>query len=234
MDCLAASKDRVRAQWDIFERVLRANVSTKVESVIGNHDVWGWNDIAKFKSESAFGKRYAMERLELDRTYRSFNRAGWHFVFLDSVHRRSGNGYTAKLDDEQFEWFADDLNRTPKNVPVLIVSHIPILSACAYLDGHNESSGDWRVPGAWMHIDARRIKDLFQRHPNVKACISGHIHLVDHVRYLNVPYYCNGAACGGWWAGPFQECRNGFALVDLYDNGWVQNRYMHYDWSPRD
>ncbi len=90
------------------------------------------------------------------------------------------------------------------------------------------------VPGSWMHIDARRIKDLFLKHPNVRLCLSGHIHLVDRVEYLGVTYLCNGAVSGGWWKGANQECNPGYGLVDLYDDGTFENRYVEFPWKPRE
>jgi hypothetical protein len=84
------------------------------------------------------------------------------------------------------------------------------------------------VPGAWLHLDARRIKDLFHRHLQVKLCLSGHIHLVDRVDYLGVTYCCSGAVSGGWWDGPCQEFPNGYGLVTLYNDGSFDNRYVAY------
>jgi 3',5'-cyclic AMP phosphodiesterase CpdA len=233
MDAFAVDLSRVQAQWTVFKRVLAANVSKPVEACLGNHDVWGWGDVAKYEGEPGFGKQIALEALELQRSYRSFDRGGWHFIVLDSVHRLAGSGYTARLDDEQFAWLESDLRAVPSRVPVLILSHIPVLSACAYLDGDNEASGDWKVPGAWMHIDARRIKNLFHRHPNVKVCLSGHIHLVDRVDYLGVSYLCNGAVSGAWWKGPNQEFGNGYAIVDLFPDGAFTSTYHQFDWRAQ-
>lgn len=114
---------------------------------------------------------------------------------------------------------------------MVVVSHIPILSASAYFDGDNEKDGDWKVPGAWMHIDARRIKDLFARHANVHLCLSGHIHLVDRVDDLGVTYLCNGAVSGAWWKGPNRECDAGYCVVDLYDDGSFEHAYVTYGWQ---
>lgn len=230
MDSLAVDRSRLDAQWSIFQDVVRTNLATPAEYCLGNHDVWGWGERAKYQNEPQFGKPYALDRFELQKPYRSFDRAGWHFVFLDSTYPLEGDGYTARLDDEQFEWLADDLAATDK--PVLIFSHIPILAACAYFHGDNESTGNWRVPGAWMHLDARRIKDLFLKHSNVKLCASGHMHLRDHVQYNGVDYVCNGAVCGNWWHGPFQECPSGYALIDLFEDGTFQNAYIDYGWQP--
>ncbi len=223
MDTMHQDRARVDAQWALFHDVLNANLSTPIEYCIGNHDVWGWSDRDTLQHEAGFGKQRVMEELELATPYRSFDQGGWHFVVLDSTHPVEGNGYTAKLDDEQFEWLADDLART--TAPTLVLSHIPILAACAYFDGDNEQSGNWHVPGAWMHIDARRLKDLFLGHPQVKVCISGHIHLEDRVEYNGVTYLCNGAVCGGWWKGSYQECPPGYAMMDLNEDGTFAQRY---------
>lgn len=238
MDALGATKERTKAQWDIYQRVIRENVKIPVRHTIGNHDVWGWGDRAKYSSESKFGKVWACETLEMAKLYYSFDQAGWHIVVLDSTHPvmkdgAVGNGYTARLDEEQFEWLKSDLAGTPKKTPILVVTHIPIIAVCSMFDGENEKTGNWVIPGAWMHIDARRIKDLFKAHPNVKLCISGHEHLLDQVVYNSVTYFCNGAVSGGWWGGDYHECTYGYTLVDLFDDGSFENRYVPYGWKTR-
>lgn len=230
MDSLNCDKDRLKAQWDLYQSVLRANTNLPVYTVLGNHDVWGWGNRQKYIGEPLFGKRYAMQRLQMDRPYRSFDLNNWHFVLLDSTHRLPGNGYTARLNDEQIEWLEDDLARVPKGRPVLVLSHIPIVAACPFFHGDNEKTGNWQVPGAWMHLDVRRIKELFRKYPQVNVCLSGHMHLVDHVEYVGVNYFCNGACSAGWWGGPFQEFANGYAIVDLFSDGTAQNRYVTYGW----
>lgn len=233
MDVFATSAQRAKVQADLWHKVWKDECSLPVEHCIGNHDVWGWN---KEKSqttgdEPGWGKAWALELLGLKQRYRSFDRAGWHFVVLDSTFPK-GDGYTARLDDEQFDWLARDLAGTPATTPVLVLTHIPILAVCAYFDGENEKSGDWRVPGAWMHIDARRIKDLFLQHRNVKLCLSGHEHMVDRCEYLGVSYICNGAVSGGWWKGPYHEFEPGYGLIDLHDDGSFGWEFVRYPWTP--
>lgn len=231
MDCLVADRARAKQQWDVYNAVMRANAAVPVVQAVGNHDVFGWGNPGCTKAERAFGKDLALDQMGLSRGYRSFDRAGWHFVVLDSVHPCRGRGYTARLDDDQFDWLSDDLAQA-KGKPVVVLSHIPILSAAAYFHGQNERTGNWHVPGAWMHIDARRIKDLFERRGNVVACLSGHIHLVDRLNFEGTRYYGNGAGCGGWWGGPFQNVGPGYGLVDLYSDGTIENRYVEYGWKP--
>ena len=83
-----------------------------------------------------------------------------------------------------------------------------------------------------MHIDARRLKNLFHAHPNVKLCLSGHMHLADSVDYLGVRYACNGAVCGSWWDGNYHEFGPGYAMVDLYEDGSTQVDFQNYPWTP--
>jgi 3',5'-cyclic AMP phosphodiesterase CpdA len=228
MDSLGCDRDRLKAQWDVYTGVLERNAKTRVVTCLGNHDVWGWGDRARLQNEPEFGKRYAQDRLGLERAFYSFDQARWHFVVLDSTYPVDGDGYTARLHDEQFEWLASDLAAIADETPVLILSHIPIFAACCFLHGENERTGEWQVPGAWMHLDVRRIQGLFLRHPNVKVCLSGHMHLSDRVDYLGVTYYCNPAVCAGWWGGPFHEFQNAFSVVDLFADGSVTNRIVEF------
>ncbi len=233
MDSLGATPERTESQWKVFNSVMKSNVDIPVEHTIGNHDVFGWNNPSSYEPHAKFGKIWALEQLELEKPYRSFDRNGWHFIVLDSNFRQA-KGYTANLDDEQFEWLKADLQSTPKTTPIMVVSHIPIIAICSFFDGDNEKTGNWVIPGAWMHIDARRIKDLFKLHSNVKLCVSGHEHLLDQVVYNGVTYFCNGAVCGGWWGGDYHECTYGYSMIDLFDDGTFENHYQPFGWKTQD
>lgn len=232
MDSSDADEARVKLQWELWKRVWKAESDLPIEHCLGNHDVWGLNkkNSKTHGSEPRYGKKWVMEINGWERPYRSFDRAGWHFVALDSV-MPAGDSYVGKFDDEQFEWLADDLARADASKPVCLFSHIPIFSAAAFYDGEHEKSGNWNISASIMHIDARRVKDLFRKHPNVKLCLSGHLHLVDRVDYLGVTYLCNGAVCGGWWKGSHQECEPGYGVIDLHPDGRIDNQYVTYGWK---
>lgn len=229
MDALKRDKSEVAAQWSEWQGVLKNELELPMHSAIGNHDVWGWARSDR-QNNVEYGKRWAMDELGLEERYYSFVQGGWQFIVLDSVHSdlKSERGYTARLDEAQFEWLGATLDDLDSKKPICVLSHIPIISFCPFLDGDNEVEGDWRVPGPWMHIDARRIKDLFSGHPNVKVGLSGHIHLADEVKYLDVTYLCNGAVSGGWWDGNYQEFPPAYVIVDLFEDGSVQSQYVPY------
>lgn len=227
-DALRQDEESVIEQWDIWEKVMTEEITLPVVSCIGNHDVWGLQEQI---NDPRYGKNWAVEKLGLPHRYYSFEKAGWHFIVLDSTHKREdGSWYTARLDEEQFGWLQRELQNVPDDKPVLIFSHIPIMCAASFFDGDNEQTGNWVIPGAWVHIDARRIVELFYQHKNVKVCISGHIHLLDKVVYNDVTYYCNGAVSGNWWSGNYHQTPPGYAVVDLYEDGSSVRDYVTYGW----
>lgn len=226
-DALGADKSNVERQWALWDSIIKEENSLPIVHCIGNHDVWG----AGQKSDPLYGKAYAVEKMGLNKLYHSLEMAGWKFIVLDSTHPVGDGWYTGKLDDAQADWLESELAQTGSDTPIMVMSHIPILTATGFYEG-NEKSGNWVVPGSWMHIDFNRIKKMFLKHPNVKLCISGHMHLVDHVQYNGVTYCCNGAVSGNWWGNEvYHETHAGFALIDLYDDGNFEVEYRTYGWT---
>lgn len=232
MDSMAEDEARVKLQWDLWKRIIKQECSLPIESCLGNHDIWGLNK-TKSKTtgdEPLFGTRWAMDVFGIDSPYRDFERAGWHFIALNGVFPE-GDGYHGRLDDEQFEWLAARLSSINPDTPVLLWSHIPVLSAATFFRKDAEKTNDWVVPRSLMHIDARRIVQLFYRHPNVKLFLSGHLHQVDRVDFLGASHVCGGAVSGAWWRGAHYECEPGYTLVNLYDNGTFDSEYVTYGWK---
>ncbi|MFN8292755.1 MAG: metallophosphoesterase [Chitinophagales bacterium] len=230
MDALSKEKSRVKAQWNTWNSVLANENSMEIFHCIGNHDIWGWSGLSARRTDEHYGKQWATEMFGIKNRFYSFDKNGWHFVVLDSM-THVPFGYTAKLDGDQFDWLKEDLARTPQDTFVCILSHIPILSASVFFDGSNVKQGKWKIPGAWMHQDAGKLKNLFLQHKNVKAALSGHIHLIDEVAYNGVNYYCNGAVSGGWWGGNYQEFPPAFCVMNFYDDGSTEREVYYHNWK---
>lgn len=218
------TKDKASKEWQSYHQIMLSENSLPIISCIGNHDVWHPE-----KGMFDDGKKWASEQLKVTRPYFSFDKNGWHIIVLDSVQSgRDGTGYMAWLDEEQLRWLKNDLRETPSQTPILIASHIPILSASVFFDGDILKDGQWVVPGSWMHTDAAKLVGLFHHHDNVKLAISGHIHLLDRVTYNNVTYCCNGTVCGNYWMGKYKETSPGYTIVDLFEDGSFSNEYIKY------
>ncbi len=209
------TRERVNTQWNIWQQTLQEFKEYGMHSCLGNHDMW-W--AAPAKSDPMYGKDYVVKQLNIPGRYYSFDKNGWHFVILDSNNQNAGS-----LDNEQRTWLENDLSGLPARQPVLVMSHYPILAVCTHIDGGN-------------HTDSKYIADLFYKHNDKKiACISGHIHLLDHAWYNGVQYFCNGAMSGFWWepgdknsAGPswYYQTPPGYAIINLYGDGTMDNEYF--------
>lgn len=211
-------------QWKLFNNIMKSENSIPVRYCLGNHDIW-WNE--NNKGQAVYGKQYSLDQLHLSKPYYSFEKGGWKFIILDSVHLDiDDTWYIGKLGQEQFSWLENELKTTDVNTPILVMSHIPILTATLMIE--DDVVNKWQMLGGDMHTDTSKIIKLFYQHPNVKICLSGHIHLRDKVQYNNVTYICNGAVSGAWWKGNRRETAPGYGIVDLFADGSFQERYVNY------
>jgi 3',5'-cyclic AMP phosphodiesterase CpdA len=236
MDSFEEGHERTKALWDLWSATVKDAHKAPMLSALGNHDIWGWHK-GKSKTkgdEKGWGKAWACEQFQRDKPYTSKDQAGWHFVVLDSIRqdKNDPNGYEAFLDDEQYAWLEADL-KAAAGKPTLILSHAPILSVTPLEGLKTNADGDRVVAGGKMHTDFPKLSTLFQKHTHVKACVSGHIHLVDRVEFNGVKYFCNGAVSGGWWKGDNRTCKPGYAVLDLMDDGTLTNEYVPYGWTAR-
>jgi 3',5'-cyclic AMP phosphodiesterase CpdA len=231
MDALEADKAKTRQQWDLFHNILNKENSLPVYHCIGNHDVWGWFvKTDKPDNDRLYGKAWVVETLEMKDRYYRFARGKWDFIVLDSTQLNPAGGYIGQLDAAQLDWLQQQLALIPADRYICIVSHIPILSICSGLFfDKTETNGDLLIKRNLMHTDFLTIKRIFIKYPNIKTCLSGHIHLQDEVKYLGVNYYCNGAISGNWWNGSFQEFSPAYAVMELYDDGSVKRTMMKYE-----
>ncbi len=211
-------------QWKLTHSIMKGECSLPVNYCLGNHDIW-WNE--NDKGQTRYGKKYTLDQLQLIKPYYSFNKSGWKFIVLDSVHLDiDDTWYIGKLGDEQFTWLENELKQAPSTLPVLIMSHIPILTATNLIE--DDTVNKWVMLGGDMHTDNSKLINLFYRHPNVKLCLSGHIHLREKLVYNNVTYICDGAVSGGWWEGNRRETFPGYGLIDLYADGSFDEQYIIY------
>jgi 3',5'-cyclic AMP phosphodiesterase CpdA len=214
----------INDQWKLVQNIMKNECSLPVHYCLGNHDIWWYEDD---KGQAIYGKKYALDKLQLVKPYYSMVKNGWKIIVLDSVHLDIDNTwYIGKLGDEQLNWLSDELKATDANMPVMVMSHIPILTALLMIE--DDIVNKWTMLGGDMHTDTAKIINLFYQHPNVKLCLSGHLHMRDKVVYNNVTYLCNGAVSGAWWEGNRRETAPGYGLIDLYADGTFDEKYVNY------
>lgn len=219
-----AKAHSIDKQWELYKSVLQNENHLPIFSCVGNHDIYRKKEgLMGFED----GKKVAKDHLQMHKAYYAFEKANWKVIVLDSVMGKE-NGYIGKLDEEQMHWLKKQLKETDASQYIMIVSHIPILSACVFFDGKNFKDGAWRVPESWMHADSEELVELFHQYPQVKLALSGHIHLADKIEYNGLTYCCNGAVSGNWWMGSYKQTHPGYAIIDLYEDGSFTNDYVRY------
>jgi len=234
MDSLAQDDARTTLQWELFHKVMKNECSVPVKSCIGNHDAWCWHkkNSKTTGNEPLWGKKRAVAELGLPDRYYSFDRAGWHFIILDSTFPDEEHLYIAKMDEAQYDWLVSDLAATDASTPILLVTHEPIFSSTPLFFAENDGAGSLKLSPRSIHVDLPRLQELFKKHPNIKVALSGHTHQVDRVDRCGISYICDGAVCGAWWKGDHRGFDEGYGLIDLYDDGSIANQYVAYNWTP--
>jgi predicted MPP superfamily phosphohydrolase len=239
MDVMANDRSRATLQKACFDAAFR-DCRIPVRHCVGNHDIFGWN---KEKSgtdgtEADWGKKWALDLFGLERAAYSFDHGGWHFIALDGVQPNGDNGYLARLDDAQREWLAADLAAVPAGRPVLVWTHIPVVTVTGFTADRNAGrTGETVISRGEMHADAPAVHRLLAESGKVRLCLSGHMHLLDRVEVDGVTYICGGAVSGGWWRGPHEpketaaRCPSGYGLVTLRPDGSFTHEYRSYGWK---
>lgn len=226
MDALEANRASVKKQWKLWQD-LALQLSVKPHYAMGNHDIWGSGP----KTDPLYGKKWAIDELEIENRFYTFQKGKWKFIMLDSTQMINGNWYTARIDDTQREWLKGELDSTSKSTYVMIVSHIPILSACIFEWAKSEN-GLWTVQNSLMRADSHAVQAILREYPQVKLCINGHLHMRDKVSYDGIDYLGTGAVSGNWWANDtFHQTQCGFGIFDLNPDGSYQRTYYTYKWT---
>lgn len=247
---MSSTEQRTAALWELCTKVLRDECGLPALHCIGNHDVWGWNKARSQTtgSEARWGKNWWKQAVGVEHTYYAADRGPWRILVLDSIYAadldikpkegvrnppKDIGRYIGKLGDEQLDWLERELGAVERGRPVMIVSHIPLLSIAAVEHDARTASGDWVVPAGVMHIDAQEVTAMFRNSGNVRLCLSGHIHKNDRIDYEGTTYINAGAVSGSWWRGREDRCDEGYSLIDLYDDGSFAYDYLTYGWQAR-
>jgi len=237
MDSFAAKRAQVDREWALLHELFAKHCKVPVEHCLGNHDIFGWcRSKADMKGdEPDYGYARALAEIKAASRWRSFDRAGWHFIVLSSVEPdpKDECGYLAYLNDEQRAWLEKDLASTA--LPTVVVSHVPIITVTpAVRGGETERKNDKTViSGGLVHLDAPTVHGVFRSSGKVKLVLSGHTHLIDRCEADGVTYACNGAVSGGWWRPTKTYCDPCYALVDLMSDGSFTLEVKPTGWKNR-
>ena len=225
-DALAVPKTRTLELLKLYDQTQQA-LGLKVHHTLGNHDVCGIYPSAGVPpTDPLYAKKLFEDRF--GPTYYSFDHKSHHFIVLDSIGLRpkpegpgqnsAGQDYFAQIDDTQLQWLAQDLARQPAGTPIIVTTHIPLVTAVSSYAPYGP-----KTPPPSPFANGPAAIKLFEGH-NVLAVLQGHTHVNERVEWHGIPYITSGAISGNWWHGTRLGTPEGFTEVTLA-GGTLTTRY---------
>jgi 3',5'-cyclic AMP phosphodiesterase CpdA len=225
-DGFQSSAASVRRRWDAY-MAMHSSLRAPVAAALGNHDLVA--AIPEDGTPPAKDPRTVFrERLGEESTYRSFNANGYHIVILDSISVVGGElKYVGHIDEPQLDWLRRDLESVDTDTPIVVLTHIPLLTAF-----YQATEGATSAAQANRVITNNvEVLQAFSRH-NLTLVLQGHLHVEEQLQWRGTRFITGGAVCGKWWRGPWYGTPEGFGVVTLRPTR-IDWEYVSYDWTAR-
>jgi len=226
MDALGQTHDRSDSAYSLFTETMK-NLKVPFYSTMGNHEVFGLYESSGVKpTDEEYGKQMYENRLA--KRYYSFDHKGWHFIVLDAIGTTDDRHYYGQIDEEQMEWLKSDLEKTGKETPVVVSTHIPLLSVGAQIMS-DPTAGFSKSEVVTNANDVRKILEQY----NTKIVLQGHLHFLEDIDYNGIHYITGGAVSAEWWTGPRFGMEEGFLKIDVSGDDFTW-KYIDFGWEPKE
>ncbi len=217
-DAAQQKSARAKSLYTMYGEAIK-RLEMPVHAAMGNHDVFGIHPSAGVdRSDPGFGKKMFEDKI--GPRYKSFDHKGVHFVILDSIELTPEGSFIGGIDAEQIAWLKADLAKAGAAIPVVVTTHIPLVSAATQI----LDAGD-RWKGLAVH-NAREVLDVLWQY-NTKMVLQGHTHIVENVEYNGCQFITSGAVSGNWWKGKRLSHAEGYGLIEVA-NGQFNWSYRTY------
>jgi len=225
MDALGVSFNSADSQFNLYNKTVKL-LNVPVFNTIGNHDILGWYDKSKIERDHPeFGKKIYQNRI--GKLYYSFLHKGVKFIILDSVEELpEGNGYFGYVNSEQIDWLKNELSQTEKSTPIVISTHIPLLTSFSQI-----SEGAQKANERGLVVEnSKEVLDLLKEYKSA-LILQGHLHIFEDINIMNrFRFVTAGAVSAKWWRGPNAGMEEGFAVVK-FKNEKFSVQYFDYGWE---
>ena len=139
------------------------------------------------------------------------------------------------IDPAQLEWLRADLATTGDETPIVVATHVPLVSAAPQYSPADDKAAKAMQQQVLANLhgflvgNARETIACFEGH-RVVAVLQGHTHINETVWWRDTPYITSGAVCGNWWHGSRWGTPEGFTVLDLA-GGAAHWHYETYGWT---
>jgi Icc protein len=234
-------------------------LSAPLFNAIGNHEYYGVylegvgdDPCIVAEDDVLYGAGLYHEYFGPD--YYSFSWGHYHFMILNTIGlTRIVNGqgdtvrvYYGNVSADQIAWMRKDLASVPPEMPIILVGHIPFMTAVHTFEGFQEYQTihyDLAQPDAasYTHVvsnAAEVINEVLSGRRLILA-LAGHHHHYEVVRWgdsqHNALFVLGGAICGQWWQGDRRIAGStwpeGYLRVRLKNKQVDDLRYISFGWK---
>jgi 3',5'-cyclic AMP phosphodiesterase CpdA len=222
-DALAETEESSREQFGLYLEKAKG-FRMPLYNTIGNHEEFGIYERSGVSRDHPLYGHKMYESIIGERFY-SFGHKGWKFYILDSVEETEDRRYYGNIDSVQIDWIKADLLQTDKETPIVVVSHIPFITAISQYRG-----GSLKANSRGLVVEnAKEILDLFEEY-NLKMVLQGHLHILEEVYIDDIRFITGGAVCGRWWNGANGKTEEGYLMVEIKGED-IKWEYMDYGWE---
>ena len=226
-DALGVARGRADRLIDLYART-EQDLGLKIYNTIGNHDCFGvYAESGAQPTDPLYGK--AFYQAHFGPLYYGFEHRGVRFIVLDSIGLTQDRDYEGRVDATQIAWLRDTLSTLPAGQPLVLVSHIPLVTA---FDCYAPPPKVAPRRHKNSVINASEVIALLSGH-NVLGVLQGHTHINETILWHGVPYITGGAVSGNWWHGTHLGTQEGFTVVTIADNR-LSTRYETYGFRSVD
>lgn len=203
-------------QW----REIVARHSFDARHVIGNHDLAA----LKTPEDPGHGKTFFTREIGALNSHLMIGPID--FLFLDSIGLEGG-AWEGRVEPLVLKWLAERLAAIPTENPIVIVSHIPLLTIMPQYD-----KGTPALVSKFVQVqNAKDVYELLRGH-RVVAMLQGHTHVQEICDDRWTQWTTGGAICGDWWKGPrFGRYEPNFGVCN-WDGERLTTTFETYGWKP--
>ena len=222
-DALGQTEEKATELYDLYLELIEG-FEAPLYNTLGNHEEFGFYERSGVSTDHAlYGDLMYEERIGA--RYYAFNEKGWRFYILDSVDETEERRYYGNVDSVQMEWLIADLASVNPLTPIVISTHIPLLTSFTQI---RDGALAQNTRGLVVE-NSKAVLDAFKDH-NLKLVLQGHLHILEEAYINDIHFITGGAVCARWWEGARDGMEEGYLLVkvkgeefdwEYVDYGWV-------------
>lgn len=223
MDALGSTYEEANKAYNLYADVIK-ELKPRLYNTMGNHEIFGmYNKDDAVQNHEEYGEKMFENRM--GENYQSFTHKGWKFMILNSIEENNNKRYTGLIEDAQMNWIKAELAKTPLDMPIIISTHIPLITA------FKQRSHGSTVPldSSWVVYNSKEVLDLFEDH-NLKLVLQGHLHIVEDIKIRDTHFITGGAISASWWEGSYYGFEEGFLKFTLSENDFSYE-FVDYGWE---